>query len=769
MTKIIFEKDIFVPECIFLSYIYKKSVSLQFKQNPHHMKKLFVTFFLMSGLVACAQVKTGAETTLMKLLTNDSKNSPAFSSHLQNQIAFEKKDNTIIVRLLAKVTEDFDAQQLQNQGITVGSQIDNIVTLRAPLDKLEVLDNNKTILCYQLSHRMSPTLNDVRYDTGTDTVHEGGAGLPYPVNGEGVIIGITDWGFDYTHPNFRKTVGVNAPVDSNFRILRAWDHFRKEGPAPEGFDYGTEIVGCEDLMAYGGDTSNLYGYNSHGTHVAGIAAGRGTLAGYSGQAPKAELLMCSFGLNESDWIDAVTWMKHVADQEGKRLVINSSWGMYSFNALDGKSLLSLAINAFSLQGVVFVTSAGNNGDVNFHISQTFNDSITDTLKTTAEWYSGGIGQALIMWGEEGQPFKASFGLYKDDTLVASRWFDVTESNGSGAMSHYLVTRNNDTVPYNVIWEKANPQCQRPHIQINVSKASSYQLHMFVAASDSANFSTPNTVHVWNVCLLENEAGNMGNAFRANGHRGYKNGDYFYGIGEPACADQAISVAAHSADRILPNGTFREGSIAYFSSFGPALGGGLKPEISAPGVNVVSSISSFTDEHYQAVNEASIFYQGKLYIYSKMSGTSMSSPAVTGIVALMLSANPYLSVQQVREILFEHARTDSHTGDISSTGWSNRWGYGKADAINAVHQALLGIDRPDKSDMPLVAYPNPTHGNVTILTANARPLQMQVFDACGRIVMQGTVCGESVINTSHWNRGVYVLRLQDGRTAKIMVL
>ena len=742
---------------------------MQFKQNPRTMKKLLVTLFLMSGLVACAQVKTGAETTLLKLMANDSKNSRALLSSLQNQFAFEELDSRVVVRLVAMITEDFDIHQLEPYGITMGSQIDNIVTLRAPLDKLEVLDNCKEVVSYQLSHRMAPTLNDVRFDTGTDTVHAGGAGLPYPINGEGVIIGITDWGFDYTHPNFRKYIGNNAAVDSNFRILRAWDHFRKEGPAPDGFDYGTEIIGCEKLMAYGCDTSNLYGYNSHGTHVAGIAAGRGISTGFGGQAPKAELLMCSFGLNESDWIDAVTWMKHVADQEGKRLVINSSWGMYSFNALDGKSLLSLAINAFSLQGVVFVTSAGNNGDENFHIKRTFTDTLADTLKTTAEWYTAGIGQALIMWGEEGQPFKASFGLYKNDTMVTSRWFDVTESNGSGAMSHYLITPSNDTIPYNVIWERANHQCQRPHIQINVSKATGYQLHMFVTASDSANFNNENTVHVWNVCLLENEAGNMGCAFRANGHRGYANGDYFYGIGEPACADLTIAVAAHTADKIQPNGNFREGEIAYFSSFGPALGGGLKPEISAPGVNVVSSISSFTDTYYQPVDAATVICQGKFYIFSKMSGTSMSSPAVTGIVALMLSANPYLSVQQVREILFEHARNDSRTGDIRTNGWHQRWGYGKADAINAVHQALLGIDRPDKSDLPLVVYPNPSHGNITILTANSRPLQMQVFDACGRMIMQETVCGESSINTSHWNRGVYVLRLQDGRTAKIMVL
>lgn len=765
------------------------------------MKKLFVTLFLLSSLVASAQVKTGAETQLLHPYANGSKSIRELPASLRNQMAIDTEGTETSVRILAQVTEAFDASTLKAYGIVMGSQIDDIVTLRVPLQQLSRLDQCKEIVSYQVAHKMAPTINQTRFDTHTDSVQMGADGLPYPIAGENVIIGITDWGFDYSHPNFRKDINSNAAVDSNFRILRAWDHFRKKGPAPEGFDYGTEIIGCDSLMAYGGDTSNLYKYNSHGTHVAGIAAGRGSSAGYTGQAPKAELLMCSFGLNESDWIDAANWMKHVADREGKRLVINSSWGMYTFNALDGKSLLSRAINGLSLQGVVFVTSGGNNGSDKFHLSHTFEaptmeshtdtlvdsmgtvvldtmgnpllvttiDTIYDTVRSWSEWYPNGIGQAFVLWGEEGRPFKASFALSNNDTMIKSRWFDVTDAEGSGAMNHYLVTKEHDTVPYTVIWEKQNNWCNRPHIQMNVSRLNGYKLHMFVTLSDSADVNDSVIVHAWNLCLLENEAGNMGCAFEKTGFSGYQAGDDYYGIGEPACAEKTISVAAHTADKVMANGTFRPGALAYFSSWGPALGEGKKPEISAPGVNVISSISSFCDEEYPEVSAATIRYNGKKFIFSQMSGTSMSGPAVTGIVALMLSANPDLSVDQVREILFENARTDANTGDIAANGWHMRWGYGKADALKAVHTALLGVERPDKSDMPLVVYPNPSHGSFTLLTANARPMQMQVFDASGRLMLQRTISGETVVNTSGWNRGVYVVRLQDGRVSKIMVL
>ena len=46
---------------------------------------------------------------------------------------------------------------------------------------------------------------------------------------------------------------------------------------------------------------------------------------------------------------------------------------------------------------------------------------------------------------------------------------------------------------------------------------------------------------------------------------------------------------------------------------------------------------------------------------------MASPMVTGVVALILEANPYLSAQQVKDIIIETAREDANTGVIPMTG------------------------------------------------------------------------------------------------------
>ncbi|MBR6920264.1 MAG: hypothetical protein IKN37_08130, partial [Bacteroidales bacterium] len=55
-----------------------------------------------------------------------------------------------------------------------------------------------------------------------------GTDLTQGFTGKGVIIGVTDWGFDYTHPVFYDT------SMTRYRVLRAWDQYRKAGPAPEG-------------------------------------------------------------------------------------------------------------------------------------------------------------------------------------------------------------------------------------------------------------------------------------------------------------------------------------------------------------------------------------------------------------------------------------------------------------------------------------------------------------------------------------------------------
>lgn len=659
------------------------------------------------------------------------------------------------VRFLAKMAPGFNRGMLEKAGIVIGSQAGDIVTLTVPVASLRVLEQDKEVLQYSISHRVGgQDCNATRKDTRTDSVQNGwGVTDSMMFTGEGVYIGITDWGFDYTHPNF------NGQNSTNWRIDRIWDHFRLKGPAPAGYDYGTELVGYDKLYKAKGDTSNLYGYGTHGTHVTGIAAGRGVSGNYRGQAPWARLLLCSFGLGEAEWLDAVCWMHKVAQDSTRRLVINSSWGMYTFSTLDGTSLLCQAIDSLSNRGVTFVTSAGNNGEDNFHVSRTFT-GLNDTLKTVATYYNytpEAIGQALIIWGEEGHDFTAGFRMLGTD----GEWHSPMFSTADGDSIVYDTLQCGDIrIPYRALIEHANIFDNRPHIQLDVTKDLALQLQLFITAQSG-------TVHAWNVANKINHAGNEGTPFSAWNLEDFTGGDNNYGIGEPACAAKCISVAAHYADSWSPNGDCLTGGNSEFTSYGPLINGMQKPEISAPGSNVISSISAWTTSSY--ISSFSYNDGTTIYKWAALSGTSMSSPAVTGIVALMLQANPKLYVDQIRDIICTTARNDDKTGPLlARDSASVRWGWGKINALHAVNAAIarVSIQTAEENRLPLHIMPNPACDQVRINTGCGEPQTLHIYGIDGREVMQLPVATEATIDVTGWPRGIYILRA-GSRIAKLI--
>ena len=263
-------------------------------------------------------------------------------------------------------------------GIMVGANIGDIVSLKIPVSLLNSISSLPGIKILQLSGKIKPNLDKAVKDIGADSVHMG-INLPQGYTGKNVLIGITDWGFDYSSPMFYDTLLQNT------RILAAWDQFKTSGPAPLGFSYGTEFSSSPEFITAGSDTVNIYSHATHGSHVAGIAGGSGAGTIYRGVAFESQYLFATFLVDEGAVLDAWEWMYQKSLTEGKRLVINMSWGLYHLGTLDGNSLLSQAIDTYSLQGVVFSNSGGNNGNVNFHIKKTFNN---DSIKSRIEFYGG---------------------------------------------------------------------------------------------------------------------------------------------------------------------------------------------------------------------------------------------------------------------------------------------------------------------------------------------------------------------------------------------
>ena len=717
----------------------------------------------MSVLVAHGQQKSSVETRALMQEYSKTKSAAAAARLFEGQLAvsLEAKGGAT-VRAMAKLSPGTESELLEKQGVKVTSRVADIVALRLPIEKLMVLEQCPEVVNYSVCHKAVMHCDKARVDTHADSVQQG-INLPRAFKGDSVMVGVCDWGFDYKHPN------INSEQEK--RIFAAWDQFKLSGPAPEGFDYGTAYYGYEQLTEAQVDTSNIYQYNSHGTHCSGIIGGRGTKREqfddkkYTGIAPHVQFLCGSWLLDEASWMDQVAWMHGVAKKEGKRLVISNSWGMYSFSAIDGTSLASQALNHYALDSnVVFVTSAGNNGDANGHLLHTFGEN--DTLRTSASYYPGDGGQMLILWGMPGQEFKASVGLSANATSAVSATPYFSTNDNIDYQEGFLVVDNGDTVRYSVMCESANVCNQRPHMLLKVDRKGSDVLHLFFTGESGT------TVHAWNINYVKEHESNVGMDFVTRNRSGYTAGDANYGIGEPACAEMSIAVAAHASGKVSSTtGEWQPGNLAYFSSYGPVMDGRMKPDISAPGVDVISSVSSWDPEERQFA--ASILNGGRYYKWAKMSGTSMSGPMVAGACVLMLQANPHLSVEEVKTILTRTALCDEKTGDLSDSV-SVRWGHGKLNVYAAVCGALdkLSVEEVQANPVALELYPNPTSESATLRTYTLEESLVEVYSLNGQRVHQCKVQGGEVsIDLQGWQSGLYIVRCYDRsgvRTAKLIV-
>lgn len=666
---------------------------------------------------------------------------------LRQQFPINRIHGRYVVSFVAKTDPTFDPAQLP-VGIRLGSKIGRIATLQVPIEQLNQVFTLPGITYLELAGLVRPLLDKVVKDVRADSVHMGIDPL-VPYTGKDVLIGVTDWGFDYTHPMFYDTAMTTS------RILAAWDQYKQSGPSPANFSYGTEYASPQSLLAAGSDTANIYSYAYHGTHVAGIAGGGGAGTAFRGMAFEAEFLMATFLIDVASVLDAYAWMVQKAEALGKRLVINQSWGLHHVGTLDGTSLLSQAIDGYADLGVVFVSSGGNNGDVNFHIKKEF--TTPDTLKTRVNFYSYSananmFGQSVIAWGEPGHPFATSFQVTAGNgTVLGSIPFYHTTDNAAVWDSLFIAS---DTLVYAITTESAHAQNGRPHVRLRIkSENTNYRILLQVAAASG-------TVHAWNVTDLVTDVGNWGMPFSI-ATTGTVAGDNTHGISEPACAASTIAVAAYAAEYYTPGGTLVGGALAGFSSVGPTLDGRVKPDIAAPGVSVASAVSSFTDNNFSTAT--TVEFNGETYPFTRISGTSMSGPVVSGVVALMLDANPFLSVEQVKEIIQTTARTDSKTGVIPAGG-STKWGAGKLNAFAAVKLALNTVHTEELllMDRSIVVFPNPAENEVFITGKGEKLIRYEVVNAVGMKVDM-RVGQTDHIDVSMLAPGVYrlMLHFEDG--------
>ena len=147
------------------------------------------------------------------------------------------------------------------------------------------------------------------------------------------------------------------------------------------------------------------------------------------------------------------------------------------------------------------------------------------------------------------------------------------------------------------------------------------------------------------------------------------------IGTPAINPFIITVGAADDQDTVDRS---DDTIADFSSRGPTIDQFVKPDIYAPGTDIISlrapGSAAETELAEQIIDDH----------YIQMSGTSMATPICAGVIALMLEASPALSPNDIKSIL-------QMTGEPA---FGSQWGY--LEAQSAVNVSLSYAENLQKS-------------------------------------------------------------------------
>ncbi len=456
---------------------------------------------------------------------------------------------------------------------------------------------------------------------------------PYSLGGEGVLAAVIDSGIDWKNTDFRNP-------DGSTRILKLWDQTvapESSGYAPpEGYVVGTEYNRDVINLALSGDEAALRSmnlsrdYSGHGTFVTGIAAGNGQgMAGsFRGVAFESELIIVKLGDSEqrqfprtTRLMEAVNYCIMEAQKAGKPVVINMSFGNNQ-GSHDGTDLLSTYLNAASdVWKNVIVCGSGNEAGNGIHASGMLSGRKAESVELAVGEYESGFN--LQLW----KNYSDEYGV----ELIAP------SGERSGNLRTYGADRVSlDNTQVYVYYGQPTPYSRYQQIYFEFVPAGGY-----VTPGVWRIVLTPVRIVDGRYDLWLQESATLNEDTR------------FFSPSEettltvPSAAGKVITVGAYNS---------RTDAYADFSGRGyTRTNDNIKPDIVAPGVNIVST----------AVNGG----------YTVRSGTSMAVPFVSGSAALLMQwgivkrNDPYLYGEKVKAYLIRTARhLPGEPVPSKRTGW-----------------------------------------------------------------------------------------------------
>ena len=669
--------------------------------------------------------------------------SPMVSSYVQQAktrraaATEEQKPGLFMVRVQPNANPDEVSGQIAGMGAEVKAAMGHMLMVAATAEQLPEIARLEGVLNIAKGTKPLLKLDKSRQVTHADEVQNGtGEQLPQAYNGDGVIIGVIDAGFDFTHPVFKDDKG-NLRIKAAYMSGMTYTEGRGKKAVVDGKELEGTLFDTSEMIL---DTTQLKQTNTfHGTHVAGCAAASpvanvkgiadGNLAGI---APKAELILSETYADEQqnkkyeggttdpevlNVINAMNYMEDYAKKAGKPLLVTMSMNT-AVGPHDGTSAESLAYKYFCDRGNIMTIATGNEGGDNCHVHKTI-----DANHPLKVLFSRSNEYSVINYLLTNKPAKIRIFLYdiaKKTEVATTNTYDLVNGISSKAaiskdgedaekdeLSKDLLKLMKDgdgksryynsggaLAVKNGIGETQDPKGGTRHLttttiqSIGLMISSDIRLGIEITANESIE------QRAW---INSNSGGG-----EFENVEGFDKGSADVSVGDLCTTGVPISVGSWTANNLVvdepggkPEADKKEtvGDISKYTSYGVDYAGHQHPFVLTPGNCIYSASNSFLSDEFNDVIAKQDFlnqFKGQTtprsYRWVRANGTSMATPIAAGIIALWLQAahdkGITLTIDKVKDIIKESTETDEFTQKAGI-----RAGYGKLNAYKGLLKVL----------------------------------------------------------------------------------
>ncbi|MDY3709458.1 MAG: S8 family serine peptidase, partial [Sodaliphilus sp.] len=658
-----------------------------------NFKKYFATIFFLLGIFTAGAYEKMSVAT-QAFLDNRS----AFPTEAKRHAAISQVRGQEMVDVFITLHDSQNTSRITALGGVIGARFTGLVTAQVPVAKLQAIAALDEVEQVSIAEMMESNVDTTRSVTSVNYVAEGlQHGLPANYDGKGVVFGIIDSGIDFNHAAFQDSLG-------NTRIKCVYMPADNSGTKVT-ID-GTVLPGSEfDSTRIASLTTDLAS-SAHGSHTAFIGAGS-HCGQYSGMAPGADIVMCALGgkKNDVNIANSLKYITQYAKRVGKPCVISISLGTKQ-GPHDGTSKLCKIYEEMGKSDAVICLSAGNLGSYRRYIHHKFSGMNTATNPNIGSYVTGtqagytanfaidtwsrsrsAVGIKYLLIDPDDNSIFYETGIMKAYTyhyigpgMESKRGYNAFLSQYfSGKIGVWVTTESNGHIE---TYSEVSLKPLRSDVK-------AYKMAVQFYGADGVEFDswvTSENAYSWHPQVGDYKFVNGSDSCSMNDNVTGKN---TISVGNYVGRNRYMSLSGKE----MYNSIYPEGSIYVQSSYGIAPNGESYPFVAAPGYFVVSAYNGYnylakpsTNTAYSKENPTT----GRTDYWGSMSGTSMSTPTVAGIVALWLQANPQLKVDDVKEIIRKSAYVDDDVrkaplqfgaGKINALGGFPEFQYRLTDVIS----------------------------------------------------------------------------------------